>query len=118
MPDTERAPQAAAERLCRLSQDARAAVVLDARGELAGASDGDSERAAALAEAARDLLEAVDTAAGEPPEQVEAHVEGGSVYVLRREGFALAAVTRRAALSSLMFYDARAVLDGFEADGR
>ena len=118
MPDTERAPQAAAERLCRLSQDARAAVVLDSRGELAGASDDDSERAAALARAARDLLDAVDGAVEEAPEQIEAHVEGGSVYVLRREGYALAAVARRAALPSLMFYDARAVLDGFEAEGR
>ena len=116
MPDTERAPQAAAERLCRLSEDARAAVVLDASGQLAGASDGSSEQAAALGEAARALVEAVDAAAGGPPEQVEAHVDGGSVYVVRHGGYTLAAVAPRTALSSLMFYDARAVLDGFEGE--
>jgi hypothetical protein len=116
MPDSERATHAAAERLCRLSQDVRAAVVLDVRGELVGASDGDEDRAAALADTARDLVAAVDAAAEESPAQVEAHVEGGSVYLIRRAGFTLAAVTRRAALPSLVLYDGRAVLDGFDGN--
>jgi hypothetical protein len=92
-----------------MSEDARAAVILDARGSLAGASG--TDRAPDLASLAGELLEAVDAAApGERPEQVEAQVEGGAVFVVRRPDWALAAVTRRSALSSLMFYDIRAVL--------
>jgi hypothetical protein len=101
--------KSAAERLCEMSEDARAAVILDAGGELAGASG--TDRASDLASLAGELLEAVDAAApGEPPEQVEAQVEAGAVFVVRRPDWTLAAVTRRSALSSLMFYDIRAVL--------
>jgi hypothetical protein len=92
-----------------MSADARAAVVLDADGELAGASG--TPRGPELAELAAELVEAVDAAApAGSPEQMEAQVEGGAVYLVRRPRWTLAAVARRSALSSLMFYDVRAVL--------
>jgi hypothetical protein len=112
-------PERTAARLCELSSDARAAVLVDAAGSLAGASDIDPERARALGEKARELFEAVDRAprpAGvEPAEQVEVQVEGGAVFASRTPRWTLAVVARRSALSSLMLYDLRAVLA--ELDG-
>jgi hypothetical protein len=97
-----------------MSADARAAVVLDEDGELAGASG--TSRGPELAELAAELAEAVDAAAPiPPPEQMEAQVEGGAVYLVQRPQWTLAAVARRSALSSLMFYDVRAVLSELEA---
>ena len=109
-------PECAAARVCDLGPDARAAVLLDAGGGLAGSSDEDPERARALADLARELVETVDVAApGDRPEQIEALVEGGAVYVVRRADWTLAAVARRTALSSLMLYDLGAILDRLEA---
>jgi hypothetical protein len=112
-------PERTAARLCELSNDARAAVLLDAAGSLAGASDLDPERARVLADLARKLFEAVDRAQRpdgvDPPEQVEAQVEGGAVYASRTPRWTLAVVARRNALSSLMLLDLRSVLA--ELDG-
>jgi hypothetical protein len=107
------APEEASGRLCDLSADARAAVLLDGEGELVGSSD--PEREDDLAEAARDLLRAVDRAAPEPPTEVEAQVLGGAVFAVRRPEWTLVAVARRSALSSLMLYDLRAMLARVEA---
>jgi hypothetical protein len=107
-------PQEAPAHLCELSGDARAAVLLDASGEVAGSSEG-GERGDRLAQAARELFEAVDAAVpGDPPEEVETQVDGGAVFLVRRGRLALAIVARRSALPSLMFYDARAVLSAVE----
>jgi hypothetical protein len=111
--------QAAAERLCAMAADARAAVVLDAAGELAGSSGAPDEQGPKLAELTSDLLEAVDGAAGGgPPAELEAQVEGGAVFLVRRPRWTIAVVARRSALSSLMLYDLRAALDGLEPEGR
>ena len=79
----------------------------------------DPARARALAELARELFEAVDKATRdwevEPPQQVEVQVPGGAVFASRTPRWTLAVVARRAALSSLMFCDLRAVLG--ELDG-
>jgi hypothetical protein len=111
-------PERTAARLCELSSDARAAVLVDAAGNLAGASDLDPERARVLGELAVKLFEAVDRAprAGgvDPPEQVEAQVEGGAVYATRSSRWTLAVVARRTALSSLMLMDLRSVLAELE----
>jgi Roadblock/LC7 domain-containing protein len=111
-------PERTAERLCELSADARAAVLLDAAGSPAGAHGLLEERSGELAELARQLFEAVDRAhrdiPGGPPEQVEAQVEGGTVYASRTPRWTLAVVGRRAALSSLMLMDLRAVLGELE----
>jgi Roadblock/LC7 domain len=114
-------PERTAERLCELSADARAAVLLDAAGALAGVHGVPAERAEELAGFARQLFAAVDRAdrdiPGGPPEQVEAQVEGGTVFASRTPRWTLAMVARRAALSSLMLMDLRAVLGELE-EGR
>jgi Roadblock/LC7 domain len=111
-------PERTAERLCELSADARAAVLLDAAGSPAGVHGVPSERTGEVADLARELFAAVDRAhrdiPGGPPEQVEAQVEGGTVYASRTPRWTLAVVARRAALSSLMLMDLRAVLGELE----
>ena len=111
-------PERAAERLRGLSADVRAAVLLDAAGSLAGASDDDHDHARELAELARRLFEEVDRATrdwdAEPPEQVEVQIPGGAVFASRTPRWTLAAVAKRGALSSLLLYDLRAVLGELE----
>jgi predicted regulator of Ras-like GTPase activity (Roadblock/LC7/MglB family) len=108
-----------AERLCELSIDARAAVLLDAAGSPASVHGVAAGHAPELATLAHDLFEAVDRAhrdmAGGPPEQVEVQVDRGTVYASRTPRWTLAVVARRAALSSLMLMDLRAVLDELES---
>jgi predicted regulator of Ras-like GTPase activity (Roadblock/LC7/MglB family) len=111
-------PERTAERLCELSTDARAAVLVDAAGALAsshGVADASSRD---FAELARRLFEAVDRAnrdiPGGPPEQVEVQVEGGTIYASRTPRWTLAVVAKRTALSSLMLMDLRAVLGELE----
>ena len=105
-------PERVPARLCELSTDAREAVLLDAAGALAGSTIEDRATAEQLGGLARELFEAVDSAGvpGDPPEQVEAHVPRGAVFASRTPLWTLAVVARRAALSSLMLYDLRAVL--------
>ena len=108
-------PEQTPERLCTLSADARTAVLLDAAGALAGSTEPNRARAEELAGLARELFEAVDSAASdEPAEQVEAQVPGGAVFASRTPRWTLAVVARRQALSSLMLYDLRAVLAELE----
>jgi len=111
-------PEHAAERLRGLSADVRAAVLLDAAGSLAGASDDDYDNGPALGELARKLFEEVDRATrdwdAEPPEQVEVQLPGGAVFASRTPHWTLAAVAKRGALASLMLYDLRAVLRELE----
>ncbi len=111
-------PERAADSLCELSTDVRAAVLLDAAGSLVGAGGDGSEHARALSELARQLFEEVDRATrdwdAEPPEQVEVQVPGGVVFASRTPRWTLAAVAKRGALSSLLLYDLRAVLGELE----
>ncbi len=114
-------PGHTAERLCELSTEVRAAVLLDAAGALAafhGVPKGDSRH---LAELARELFESVDRAhrdlPGGPPEQVELQIDGGAIFASRTPRWTLAAVARRTALSSLTLMDLRAVLGELE-EGR
>jgi predicted regulator of Ras-like GTPase activity (Roadblock/LC7/MglB family) len=111
-------PERAAERLRGLSADVRAAVLLDAAGSLAGASDENHDNASVLGELARKLFEEVDRATrdwdAEPAEQVEVQVPGGAVFASRTPRWTLVAVAKRGALASLMLYDLRAVLGELE----
>jgi Roadblock/LC7 domain len=111
-------PERAPARLCELSSDARAAVLLDAAGSPAGSSEGDPQRARALADLTRELFEKVDRATRDwkvdPPQQVEVQVPGGAVFASRTSRWTLAVVARRTALSSLMLWDLRAVLGELE----
>ena len=112
-------PERTARRLCDLSSDARAAVLLDAAGAPAGFHGVTNDRSGDLAQLARTMFEAVDRAhrdmPGGPPEQVEIQVDRGTVYGSRTPHWTLAVVARRTALSSLMLMDLRAVLG--ELDG-
>jgi predicted regulator of Ras-like GTPase activity (Roadblock/LC7/MglB family) len=107
-------PQEAPERLCELSPDVRAAVLIDAAGALVAASGEDDERAEELGGLARELVELADHVADPPPEQLEAQVDGGAVFLTRGPHHVLAAVTRKSALSSLMLYDQRVLLAALE----
>jgi predicted regulator of Ras-like GTPase activity (Roadblock/LC7/MglB family) len=111
-------PERTAERLCELSADARAAVLLDAAGSPAGSHGVTAKHSRDLGELAAELFAAVDRAhrdiPGGPPEQVEVQVEGGAVYASRTPQWTLVVVARRAALSSLMLMDLRAVLGELE----
>jgi predicted regulator of Ras-like GTPase activity (Roadblock/LC7/MglB family) len=111
-------PEGTARRLCELSADARAAVLLDAAGAPAGHHGVSRDRSGDLAQLARTMFEAVDRAhrdmPGGPPEQVEIQVDDGTVFGSRTPRWMLAVVARRAALSSLMLTDLRAVLAELE----
>ncbi len=111
-------PEATPGRLLDLSADARAAVLLDAAGSPAGSSETEPGRARALADLTRELFETVDRATrdwdADPPQQVEVQVPGGAVFASRTPRWTLAVVARRGALSSLMLWDLRAVLDELE----
>jgi predicted regulator of Ras-like GTPase activity (Roadblock/LC7/MglB family) len=107
-----------AERLCDLSSDVRAAVLLDAAGAAVAVHGIPKSAARELADLARGLFETVDRAhrdlPGGPPEQVELQVDRGTVYASRTTRWTLAAVARRTALSSLALMDLRAVLGELE----
>jgi hypothetical protein len=111
-------PERTAARVCELSSDVRAAVLLDAAGALAGSSESDARRGRVLADLARSLFETVDRSTrdwdSDPAEQIEVQVPGGAVFASRTPRWTLAVVARRSALSSLMLYDLRAVLDELE----
>jgi hypothetical protein len=105
-------PALALDYLAELSTDIRAGVLLDDAGELAAAWDKDDERGARVRELVTELLERVDgAAAGDPPVQVEVSTATGGVFCVRDANWTLAVVTGRFALSSLMFYDLRKVLE-------
>ena len=111
-------PERTARRLCELSADARAAVLLDAAGAPAGFHGVTQGRFVDLAQLARSMFETVDRAhrdmPGGPPEQVEIQVDSGTVYGSRTPRWTLVVVARRTALASLMLMDLRAVLGELE----
>lgn len=106
-------PELALDFLAELSTDIRAGVLLDADGALAASWRGDEEQGERVRELAVELLERADEAGGSAskPSQVEVAVPGGSVFCVRQCGWTVAVVTGRYALSSLMFYDLRKVLE-------
>ena len=112
-------PDLALAYLGELSTDIRAAVLLDDRGRLAAARpDADAPQAEALAELALELVARADEAEGEPVAEVEATTAEGAVFCVRGRAWTLAVVAERMALSSLMRYDLRHVLDDLARSGR
>ena len=103
-------PEGALSRLRELSAEVRASILLDSEGSVAACSD-DSLRQR-LRGPVIELLERADEAAEQPPSQVEVSMPGGAVFAAREDGWTLAVVADRRALSSLMFYDMRSVLGG------
>ena len=106
-------PQDAPDRLRELSPDVRAAVLIDSAGALVAVSD-NGEKGAELADLVRELVKQVDAAADTPPQQLEVQVDRGSVFVSRDSRYVIAAVSRKAALPSLMLFDQRALLGALE----
>jgi hypothetical protein len=106
-------PDLALDYLAELSTDIRAGVLLDSAGSLVASWQGDDERGARVRELVTELLERVDGAADtrEPPTEVEVSTIGGDIFCARAAGWTIAVVTGRYALSSLMFYDLRKVLE-------
>lgn len=107
-------PELALRHLGELSADVRAAVLLDARGDLVATEPEDGELADDLRELLLDLLESADGADEEPVAEVEVTGPTGAVFVARARDFTLAVVTDRSALSSLTRHDLRRVLAGLE----
>ena len=106
-------PQDAPDRLRELSPDVRAAVLIESAGALVAASD-NGEKGAELAGLVHELVEQADAASDTPPQQLEVQVDRGSVFLSRDSRYVLAAVSRKAALPSLMLFDQRAVLAALE----
>jgi predicted regulator of Ras-like GTPase activity (Roadblock/LC7/MglB family) len=113
-------PELALRYLDELSTDVRAAVLIDGEGAVAAHSGAGGERADEMCRLARDLFEAADAEAadtgGEPAAEVEVSTARGSVFAVRARAWAIAVVTGRFALSSLMLYDLRAVLAALESE--
>jgi hypothetical protein len=105
-------PALALDFLAELSTDIRAGVLLDSDGALAAAWQGDDEQGERVRELAAGLVERADAASGSSkPVQIEVSTPGGAVFCVRQGGWTIAVVTGRYALSSLMFYDLRKVLE-------
>ena len=101
-----------------MSADVRAAVMANPAGGLIGVSEGlEGAPARELAGLAADLFSAADRALGDPAQQVEAQVAGGSVYAVRSAARMLACVARRTALPALVLYDLTVILREAEAGG-
>lgn len=104
-PASEAAEQALAY-LAEMSPDVRGGAIVGAGGAVLAAS-GEPGR---WGEAVTALLEAADSADGEPVEQVHVATEEGEVFALRLGGLTAVAVTERFVLASLMAFDMRSVL--------
>jgi hypothetical protein len=107
-------PDLALDYLGELSTDIKASVLLAADGQTAAANrpvDGGDQ----LRDLTVELLRQADAADDEPVTQIEVSTGAGSVFAVRTTRWIIAVVTGRFALSSLMFYDLRAVLADLEA---
>src|SRR4051794_37832796 len=102
-------PDIALDYLGELSTDIRAAVIVDATGDLAAVTGGDEERGQKMRALAIELLDEA-AAAGEGVDQVEVVTAEGSVFAVRGESWTVAVVAGRQPLASLMFYDLRNVV--------
>jgi hypothetical protein len=98
-------PSLALDYLDELSIDIRAATILDSHDELVAHTGDSTERAERMRKLVLELLER----AGGP--EVEVSTPNGAVFAVRENGWTIAVVTGRYALSSLMFYDLRRVTE-------
>lgn len=117
-PDQALTPELALAYLGELSTDIRAAAVLGADGAVAaqsGFEDDDADRVKSLV---ADLFDhATAAAGGTAPPQVEVSLPEGVIYGVREQGWTIAVVAGRFALSSLMFYDLRMVIRDMSGAG-
>src|SRR5690242_18794529 len=97
--------------LTEISNQIEAAVVLDREGTVIAATV-DDERAGRMAGAALELFKAGGEQGGLELVQLEAALEGGSVFVVRDEDRLIAAATRAEPTVGLVFYDLKSALRG------
>ena len=107
-------PELALDYLGELSTDIKASALLSADGRTAVTSR-PGEAGERLRELTTELFRQADQVDEHVVTQVEVSTGDGAVYAVRDERWTLAAVTGRFALSSLMFYDLRAVLGDLES---
>lgn len=112
VPSAEDAERAVA-RMGEMSADLRGCALLGPGGEVLAAT-GDPAR---WADAAGALLEAADSARGEPAGHVHVATEDGEVFAVRNGGLAIVVVAERFTLASLMTFDMRTVLRDLGAQG-
>ena len=102
-------PPLALDYLDELSTDIRAAAILDGSDELASHTGDSRERAERMRKLVLELLELAGKAVpgmDEVPE-VEVSTPNGAVFAVRENGWTIAVVTGRYALSSLMVAEER-----------
>jgi predicted regulator of Ras-like GTPase activity (Roadblock/LC7/MglB family) len=95
--------------LTEISPQVRDVIVVGADGSVTG-SNTSPERAAAIADGARRLLEAADETHGREVAQLEAATGAGSVFVVRDGGRVIAATTTPEPTVGLVFYDLKTCL--------
>ncbi len=98
--------EVAIARLQAMSADLRGAAIVAPDGSVLAAS-GDAD---AWGRVAIGVIEAADTAAGEPVTHAHIGTEDGEVFVVRDDGYAVVAAADRFALAGLMVFDIRAAL--------
>jgi len=104
-PSAESAERALAL-LGEMSAEMRAGAILSADGEVL-ASDGPAD---SWAERVSAVLEQADAADDEPAEHIHIATEAGELFLTRRDGLTVAAITERFVLASLMSFDMRSVI--------
>ena len=109
MSGTALTPDLALDYLGELSTDIRAAVIVDAQGDVAAVTGDDRDRGEKMRTLALELLDAA-AEAGDEGDQVEVVTAEGSVFAVRGEAWTVAVVAGRQPLASLMFYDLRNVV--------
>jgi predicted regulator of Ras-like GTPase activity (Roadblock/LC7/MglB family) len=97
--------------LTEISSQIEAAVVLDREGTVV-ASTVEDDRAGRMAAAALELFRAADERSDQELVQLDAALEGGSVFVVRDEERLIAAATRAEPTVGLVFYDLKSALRG------
>jgi hypothetical protein len=111
MPDAATASRDEAARttayLNEISPEMRGCAVLSGQGELLAASGEDAERWQAPA---REAIEAIDSAGGEPASHAHIATSDGEVFMVREGDLVCVAVTDRFALASLVLFDLRIAL--------
>ena len=106
-------PSLALDYLDELSTDIRVAAILDSNDELAAHTGDDPDRADRMRKLVLDLFDQARRAipALDDVPAVEVSTANGAVFAVRENGWTIAVVTGRYALSSLMFYDLRHVAE-------
>src|ERR1700755_1645783 len=95
--------------LTEISNQIEAAVVLDREGTVVAATV-DDERAGRMAGAALELYRAADGQREQELVQLDAALDGGSVFVVRDADRLIAAITRAEPTVGLVFYDLKSPL--------